>query len=144
LHFVLDELWNATRSTMPFYRMLCISAHYQKYEHIRELVHLTASHVMDNGGVVRKLTSWGTLSLPQRMHRHKQYFSIGDYWTMHFDASPRTLRSLNMLMKSDPRVIRWTTLKLGEKVEDVVQDPSRTVRRDSEPGSTKAASKRPQ
>ena len=45
---------------------------------------------------------------------------------MHFDTSPRTLRSLNSIMRSDPRVIRWTMLKLGEKVEDVVQSPEKT------------------
>ncbi len=38
---------------------------------------------------------------------------------MQFDTSPRTLPSLNYLMKQDPRVVRWTILKLGTKVEDV-------------------------
>lgn len=51
---------------------------------------------------------------------------FNSYWTMHFDTSPRTLRSLNSIMRSDPRVIRWTMLKLGEKVEDVVQSPEKT------------------
>lgn len=51
---------------------------------------------------------------------------FNSYWTMHFDTSPRTLRSLNSIMRSDPRVIRWTMLKLGEKVEEVVQSPEKT------------------
>jgi hypothetical protein len=54
------------------------------------------------------------------------------YWTMHFDTSPRTLRSLNSIMRSDPRVIRWTMLKLGEKIEDVVKHPEKTVDRSGE------------
>lgn len=33
---------------------------------------------MDNGGVVRSLESWGTLSLPQRMYRHDQWFKVGE------------------------------------------------------------------
>ncbi|KZT08460.1 uncharacterized protein LAESUDRAFT_723984 [Laetiporus sulphureus 93-53] len=114
---------------MPFYQMLCITAHYPEFKHIKNLVTQCATHVMKNGGVVRDIKSWGTLSLPQRMRRHKQYFEIGDYWTMKFDASPRSLRQLNTLMKLDPRVIRWTTLKLGDKVEDVVRAPSKTVHR---------------
>jgi len=36
---------------------------------------------------------------------------------MQFDASPRTLNSLNSIMRNEQRVIRWTMLKLGEKVE---------------------------
>jgi hypothetical protein len=54
---------------------------------------------------------------------------------MHFDTSPRTLRSLNSIMRSDPRVIRWTMLKLGEKIEDVVQDREVTVDRTDERGT---------
>ncbi len=81
---------------MPFYQMLCITAHYPEYvsvsstyylyiaetnhvqKHIKGLVTQTAQHIMNNGGVVRNLKSWGTLSLPERMHRNKQYYSIGE------------------------------------------------------------------
>jgi len=111
---------------MPFYQMVCIAAHYNEYKHIKGLVQQTARHVMNNGGVVRKISSWGTLALPQRMFRHKQYHNIGDYWTMDFDVSPLTLRSLNYLMRNDPRVIRWTMLKQGEKVEDIVETRGKT------------------
>lgn len=38
-------------------------------------------------------------------------------------------------MRSDPRVIRWTMLKLGEKIEDVVQDPEMTVDRSGQRGT---------
>ena len=41
------------------------------------------------------------------------------YWTMHFDASPTNQQGLHKLLKKDPRVIRATMLKLGEKIEDV-------------------------
>jgi len=108
---------------MPFYQMLCITAHYNEYKHIKELVRQTAMHVLNAGGAVRGIHSWGTCRLPQRMKRHQQYYEKGDYWTMHFDTSPRTLHSLNSIMRGDPRVIRWTMLKLGEKLEDVVKSP---------------------
>ena len=41
------------------------------------------------------------------------------YWTLHFDASPRTLRSLNGIMRRDPRVLRWTVLKLADNLEEL-------------------------
>ena len=47
-------------------------------QHIKQLVQQTATHVMDAGGVVRALDSWGTLTLPQRMRRHKQYHLRGE------------------------------------------------------------------
>ncbi|KZP18686.1 hypothetical protein FIBSPDRAFT_745026 [Athelia psychrophila] len=114
---------------MPFYQMLCITAHFNEYKHIKELVRQTASHVMNAGGAVRGINSWGTCRLPQRMKRHQQFYDRGDYWTMHFDTSPRTLKSLNTIMRSDPRVIRWTMLKLGERIEDVVKSAEMTTNR---------------
>lgn len=46
---------------------------------------------------------------------------------MHFDASPKTLKGLHTLLRKDPRVIRWTMLKEGEKVEDVVELREQTI-----------------
>ena len=95
---------------------------------------------MQAGGVVRALNSWGTLTLPQRMKRHVRgeyvfriYFlgiqrKMRSYWTMHFDTSPRTLQSLNKLMRQDPRVIRWTVVKQGSKVEDVATEGQKILR----------------
>ncbi|KAH7913170.1 hypothetical protein BJ138DRAFT_1002848 [Hygrophoropsis aurantiaca] len=114
---------------MPFYQMLCIASHFREYKHIKDLVSTAATHVMDTGGVVRNIKFLGTQTLPQKMQRHRQTYTHGDYWTMHFDTSPRTLRTLGGIMRRDPRVIRWTMLKLGEKVEDVVLPPEKTVHR---------------
>lgn len=47
---------------------------------------------------------------------------------MDFDGSPQTTRTLSNLMRRDPRVIRWTMLKLGERVEDIVQPRGFTTR----------------
>lgn len=54
---------------------------------------------------------------------------------MQFDTSPRTLHSLNSIMRGDPRVIRWTMLKLGDKLEDVVKEREVTVDRTGQRGS---------
>ena len=49
---------------------------------------------------------------------------------MHFDTSPRTLQSLNKLMRQDPRVIRWTILNLGSKVQDVAAEGQKITKGD--------------
>lgn len=48
---------------------------------------------------------------------------------MNFDASPKTLQGLSTLLRKDPRVIRWTMLKEGDKVEDVVTIAEQTIRK---------------
>ncbi|KAG6886156.1 hypothetical protein C0993_000674 [Termitomyces sp. T159_Od127] len=120
---------------MPFYQMLCIATHVNEYRHIKELVRQTATHVLKEGGVVREIKYLGALSLPQRMRRHKAVHSVGDYWTLHFDTAPRTLRSLNAIMRRDPRVIRWTVLKLAEKVEDVAEEGQKARQKAASPPS---------
>ncbi|KAF9012410.1 ribosomal protein S6 [Cyathus striatus] len=106
---------------MPLYQLICITTHYQEFRHIRELVRQSALHVMNAGGVVRSINSWGTQKLPQRMKRYGKYEEIGDYWSLHFDTNPRTLRSLNGIMRRDPRILRWSVMKLGEKAEDIAK-----------------------
>ena len=80
---------------MPLYEMLCITTHVSTYvrlfplflhtysntnlqQHIRELVRQSAMHVINNGGVVRSINSWGTRTLPQKMKRHGPRQSVGE------------------------------------------------------------------
>jgi len=83
--------------------------------------------IFDQGGVVRQLKSDGTKVLPQRMRSHKTWHDVGDYWTMRFDASPKTMKLLTSTLKREPRVIRWTVIKLGEKLEDILEPPAKTL-----------------
>lgn len=39
---------------------------------------------------------------------------------MQFDTNPRVLNTLSTRLKTDPRVIKWTTLKLGERLDQIV------------------------
>jgi hypothetical protein len=46
---------------------------------------------------------------------------------MEFDASPRTMLALRTMFRRDPRVIRWTTLKIAEKVQDLSKPLTKTT-----------------
>ena len=59
----------------------------------------------------------GGILLPVLVMSNRLY----SYWTLHFDASPRTLRSLNGIMRRDPRVLRWTVLKLADNLEELAK-----------------------
>lgn len=111
---------------MPLYRILCISAHFREFTHIKELVTQSATLLLENGGVVRDIESMGMRTLPQRMFRHKAWHSYGDYWAISFDASPQLMAQLARRLRADPRVIRWTTRKLGERLDDI-SPAARTV-----------------
>ena len=39
---------------------------------------------------------------------------------MQFDTNTPTLKVLNDRLRQDPRVIKWNTLKLGEKLREIV------------------------
>ena len=61
------------------YVLLSLSdeAHFVQ-QHIRELVRQSATHVMNAGGVVRNINSWGTRTLPQKMKRHGSSQTVGE------------------------------------------------------------------
>lgn len=46
---------------------------------------------------------------------------------MHFDVSPEKQKSLSKLLRKDPRVIRATVLKMGERIEDVAWKYPKTI-----------------
>ena len=81
---------------MPFYQVLCIAAHNPEYvrdkpflscafiyhspkRQIKSLVRLAATHILNNGGVVRGIQYWGTETLPQRMRSHGTNHDHGEY-----------------------------------------------------------------
>lgn len=44
---------------------------------------------------------------------------LSSYWLMHFDTNAPVLKSLNDRLRADPRVIKWTALKLGDKLDQI-------------------------
>jgi small subunit ribosomal protein S6 len=86
------------KEDMPFYQVLCIAAHNPEYvrdknslnpylalsfhasqRQIKSLVRLAATHILNNGGVVRGIQYWGTETLPQRMRSHGANHEHGEY-----------------------------------------------------------------
>ncbi|KAK4048770.1 hypothetical protein OIV83_004536 [Microbotryomycetes sp. JL201] len=96
---------------------------------IRSLTTTASSLIVKNGGVLRTFDFWGKRPLPQPFYRgqDEQKAVNGVYWTMRFDANPPTVAALNDRLRLDPRVMRWTVLKLGSTLDQVTsprQDPT--------------------
>ena len=64
---------------------------------------------------------------PTAFQRHTFGPLTHSYWTMHFDASPEKQKGLSKLLRKDPRVVRATVLKLGERIEDVAWKYPKTI-----------------
>lgn len=96
---------------------------------------------------MRHIDFWGSRALPQRMrrhgtwHRHAEYDDHvqlsplltynfqRSYWAMYFDTSPQTLQTFNSKMRGDPRVVKWTMIKLGHRPEDTYDTMEKTIER---------------
>ncbi|KAI8906711.1 hypothetical protein EDD86DRAFT_209595 [Gorgonomyces haynaldii] len=77
-----------------------------------------AKFVLDNQGVVRQFQNLGERDLPYRMKRHQQLFDYASYYTMTFDASPRTMIELQKQLKRNELVIRHTVINLGNSLQE--------------------------
>lgn len=38
---------------------------------------------------------------------------------MHFDTNPPVLKTLNDRLRADPRVVKWTAMKLGDRLDQI-------------------------
>ena len=56
---------------MPFYQLVAITAHYDKYAPLRNLLSSTASYVRSKGGCVRAFNFYGARQLAQTMRNRK-------------------------------------------------------------------------
>lgn len=93
--------------------------------------HLTAIRIARNagvqvlrsGGVVRGYTNWGTFTLPKPTTKHQARYSEGWHFIMRFDASGPVQSAVRRTLSLDPRMIRFSVIKLGDKLEEINDVP---------------------
>jgi small subunit ribosomal protein S6 len=74
-------------------------------------------------GVVRGYSNWGTFLLPKPAKKLQSTHQYGHHFIMRFDASARAQHALRRTMSLDPRLIRYSVVKMGEKFEDIKDVP---------------------
>ena len=77
--------------------------------------------VLSAGGVVRGVTNWGTFLLPRPLRVHQVLHHRGHYFIMRFDSSGRTQHVVRRTIGLDPRMIRYSVVKLGFTL-DAIKD----------------------
>lgn len=75
--------------------------------------------VLEQNGVVRGVSNWGTFLLPKPAKKLQSTHHYGHHFIMRFDSSSRTQHSLRKTMSLDPRLIRYSIVKMGTKFEEI-------------------------
>lgn len=75
--------------------------------------------VIRSGGVVRGYTNWGPFRLPKPTTKHQARYTDGYHFIMRFDASAPVQNAVRRTLGLDPRMIRFSVVKLGNKLEEI-------------------------
>ncbi|KAL3444505.1 ribosomal protein S6 [Aspergillus insuetus] len=86
---------------------------------VREIARNAGIQVLRSGGVVRGYTNWGVFTLPKPTTKHQARYNEGHHFIMRFDASGPVQTSIRRTLSLDPRMIRFSVVKLGDKLEEV-------------------------
>ncbi|PSR81104.1 ribosomal protein S6 [Coniella lustricola] len=81
---------------------------------VKELVSAAGQLILRQGGVIRSINNWGIFSLPRAISKDQTLHHNGHYFVMRYDASTKTQQDVTNAMRLDPRMIRSTSVKLGD------------------------------
>ncbi|KAI9790807.1 MAG: hypothetical protein M1816_004765 [Peltula sp. TS41687] len=87
---------------------------------IKDIAKTAGMLVLQSGGVVRGFSNWGPFLLPRKTRIHQATHTKGHYFVMRFDSSGSAQSRLRSTLALDPRMVRFSVVKMGEKLEEVV------------------------
>lgn len=98
-----------SRSTSSHHRLL------QSIDtNVIRIARTTGALILRNGGTIRGMKNWGVFSLPKKTRKHQAQYVDGHYWIMRYDASVSTSDDVRKTLGLDPRMIKFSTVKLGD------------------------------
>lgn len=80
----------------------------------RRIVLTAGQQILRSGGVIRGIENWGAFNMPKKVIKNQVALNTGHYFCMRFDASGPTQEVVRSTMALDPRVLRVTSVKLGD------------------------------
>ncbi|KAH0287662.1 ribosomal protein S6 [Aureobasidium namibiae CBS 147.97] len=86
---------------------------------VREIAKTTGNIVLNSGGVVRGITNWGVFHLPKPMRKNTVTHNTGHYFVVRFDSSARTQHAVRRTLGLDPRMLRYSVVKMGSTLEEL-------------------------
>jgi small subunit ribosomal protein S6 len=88
---------------------------------VRELAKTSGMVILAGGGVIRSLENWDTMLLPSRVRKHQTYYDRAHYFLMRFDSNSTTQKGLRDVLGLDPRMVKFSVVKVGSKLEEVAR-----------------------
>ena len=86
---------------------------------ISRIARTAGNQVLTAGGVVRGITNWGTFLLPKPARKQGATYHNGHYFIMRFDSSAKTQHAVKRTLGLDPRMIRYSMVKVGTKFDEI-------------------------
>lgn len=74
----------------------------------------TGSLILNSGGTIRGIKNWGIFNLPKRTRKHQAQYTDGHYFIMRYDASSKIQDDVRKTLGLDPRMIKFSSVKLGD------------------------------
>jgi small subunit ribosomal protein S6 len=65
------------------------------------------------------MKNWGQFDLPRPTTKHQTQHRQGHYFVMQFDASVKAQQDVRRFLSLDPRMIRFSMVKIGDKLGGV-------------------------
>ncbi|KAH8811943.1 ribosomal protein S6 [Xylogone sp. PMI_703] len=81
---------------------------------VKEIARTAGAIVLRSGGTIRGITNWGVSSLPKKTRKHQAQYHEGHYFVMRYDASSKTQDDVRRTLGLDPRMIKFSSVKLGD------------------------------
>ncbi|KAI1105643.1 ribosomal protein S6 [Jackrogersella minutella] len=81
---------------------------------VKEIVLTAGQLILQKKGVIRGVSNWGVFLLPKATSLHQMRHHTGHYFAMRFDSSVQTQEAIRNMLALDPRMIRHTSVKLGD------------------------------
>ena len=75
--------------------------------------------ILNSGGVVRGITNWGVFLLTGSTRKHQATHERGHHFIMRFDSSVDGQRGVRNSLALDPRMIRFSVVKLGTTLQEI-------------------------
>ncbi|KAL4809414.1 ribosomal protein S6 [Aspergillus unguis] len=92
---------------------------------VRDIARNAGTLVLRSGGVIRGYTNWGVFRLPKVTTKHQARYTDGHHFIMRFDAASPVQLGIRRTLALDPRMIRFSVVKLGDKLDEIKDVPGR-------------------
>ncbi|TVY83470.1 37S ribosomal protein MRP17 [Lachnellula suecica] len=81
---------------------------------VKEIARTAGSLILRSGGTIRGIKNWGVFNLPKRTRKHQALYTNGHYFIMRYDSSSKIQDDVRTTLGLDPRMIKFSSVKLGD------------------------------